>query len=165
MRRSRSSCSAWASSAASELNYSSDVDLVYVYERDGEHPGGRTLREFFVRIGEEVTRALAEVTADGFCFRVDLRLRPGGGEGPLAVSLPALLSYYEACGQTWERAVWLKARAGGRRPARSARRSSTELDAVRLPALPRLRHARGPEGDEAAGGRVAPGSGRRASAT
>ncbi len=97
----------------SELNYSSDVDLVYVYERDGDHPGGRTLREFFVRIGEEVTRALAEVTADGFCFRVDLRLRPGGGEGPLAVSLPALLSYYEAYGQTWERAVWLKARAVG----------------------------------------------------
>jgi glutamate-ammonia-ligase adenylyltransferase len=97
----------------SELNYSSDVDLVYAYERDGDHPGGRTLLEFFVRLGEEVTRALAEVTADGFCFRVDLRLRPGGGEGPLAVSLPALLSYYEAYGQTWERAVWLKARAVG----------------------------------------------------
>ncbi len=93
-----------------ELNYSSDVDLVYVYERDGEHPGGRTAREFFVRLAEEVTRALAEVTADGFCFRVDLRLRPGGGEGPVAVSLPALVSYYEAYGQTWERAVWLKAR-------------------------------------------------------
>ncbi len=94
-----------------ELNYSSDVDLVYVYERDGEHPGGRTLREFFVRLGEEVTRALAEVTGEGFCFRVDLRLRPGGSEGPLAVSLPALVSYYESFGQTWERAVWLKARA------------------------------------------------------
>jgi glutamate-ammonia-ligase adenylyltransferase len=93
-----------------ELNYSSDVDLVYVYERDGEHPGGRTLREFFVRIAEEVTRALAEVTGDGFCFRVDVRLRPGGGEGLLAVSLPALVSYYESFGQTWERAVWLKGR-------------------------------------------------------
>jgi [glutamine synthetase] adenylyltransferase / [glutamine synthetase]-adenylyl-L-tyrosine phosphorylase len=93
-----------------ELNYSSDVDLVYVYERDGEHPGGRTLREFFVRIAEEVTRTLAEVTGDGFCFRVDVRLRPGGGEGPLAVSLPALVSYYESFGQTWERAVWLKGR-------------------------------------------------------
>ncbi len=93
-----------------ELNYSSDVDLVYVYDRDGDHPGGRTLREFCVRIGQEVTRALAEVTADGFCFRVDLRLRPGGGEGPVAVSLAALVSYYEAFGQTWERAAWLKAR-------------------------------------------------------
>jgi glutamate-ammonia-ligase adenylyltransferase len=93
-----------------ELNYSSDVDLVYVYERDAEHPGGRTLREFFARVAEELTRALAEVTAEGFCFRVDLRLRPGGGEGPVAVSHAAALSYYETWGQTWERAVWLKAR-------------------------------------------------------
>jgi glutamate-ammonia-ligase adenylyltransferase len=93
-----------------ELNYSSDVDLVYVYERDGELAGGRTLREFFSRLAEEVTRALGEVTAEGFCFRVDLRLRPGGGEGPVAVSLPAALAYYETWGQTWERAVWLKAR-------------------------------------------------------
>jgi len=93
-----------------ELNYSSDVDLVYVYDRDGDHPGGRTLREFCVRLGQEVTRALAEVTGDGFCYRVDLRLRPGGGEGPVAVSQAALVSYYEAFGQTWERAVWLKSR-------------------------------------------------------
>jgi glutamate-ammonia-ligase adenylyltransferase len=93
-----------------ELNYSSDVDLVYLYERDGESSGGRTLREFFSRLAEEVTRALGEVTAEGFCFRVDLRLRPGGGEGPVAVSLPAALAYYETWGQTWERAVWLKAR-------------------------------------------------------
>ncbi len=99
-----------------ELNYSSDIDLVYVYADDGEHPSGRTLREFFVRIAEEVTKALAEVTADGLCFRVDLRLRPGGGEGPLAASVAATVSYYEAWGQTWERAVWLKARpVGGER--------------------------------------------------
>ena len=93
-----------------ELNYSSDVDLVYVYEQDGELKGGRTFREFFSRLAEEVTRTLAEVTAEGFCFRVDLRLRPGGGEGPVAVSLQAALAYYETWGQTWERAVWLKAR-------------------------------------------------------
>jgi glutamate-ammonia-ligase adenylyltransferase len=94
-----------------ELNYSSDVDLVYVYERDEEHSAGRTVREFFFRVAEEVTRTLAEVTPDGFCFRVDLRLRPGGGQGPLAISLPSLVSYYESFGHTWERAVWLKARA------------------------------------------------------
>ena len=93
-----------------ELNYSSDVDLVYVYEEDRDYAGGRTFREFFSRVAEEVTRALGEVTAEGFCFRVDLRLRPGGGEGPVAVSLPAALTYYETWGQTWERAVWLKAR-------------------------------------------------------
>jgi glutamate-ammonia-ligase adenylyltransferase len=96
-----------------ELNYSSDVDLVYVYERDEELPSGRTAREFFVRLAEEVTRVVAEVTAEGFCFRVDLRLRPGGTEGPLAVSLPAAISYYETWGQTWERAVWLKGRPVG----------------------------------------------------
>ncbi|TMA38207.1 MAG: bifunctional [glutamate--ammonia ligase]-adenylyl-L-tyrosine phosphorylase/[glutamate--ammonia-ligase] adenylyltransferase [Deltaproteobacteria bacterium] len=96
-----------------ELNYSSDVDLVYVYERDGADAHGRTNREFFARLAEEVTRALRDVTPDGFCFRVDLRLRPGGGEGPLAVSLGAALSYYEAFGQTWERAAWLKARPVG----------------------------------------------------
>jgi glutamate-ammonia-ligase adenylyltransferase len=96
-----------------ELNYSSDVDLVYVYERDGELAGGRTLAEFFTRVAKELTRVLGEVTADGLCFRVDLRLRPGGGEGPVAVALPAALSYYETWGQTWERAVWLKARPVG----------------------------------------------------
>ncbi|HZP39937.1 MAG TPA: bifunctional [glutamate--ammonia ligase]-adenylyl-L-tyrosine phosphorylase/[glutamate--ammonia-ligase] adenylyltransferase [Candidatus Binatia bacterium] len=93
-----------------ELNYSSDVDLVYVYETDGEQQGGRTLAQWFTRLAEEVTRALGEVTEDGLCFRVDLRLRPGGGEGPVAVSLPAALGYYETWGQTWERAAWLKAR-------------------------------------------------------
>lgn len=95
-----------------ELNYSSDVDLVYIYACDGE-AGGRTFREFFARLGEEVTRALGEVTSRGFCFRVDLRLRPAGDQGLVATSLPAALAYYEAFGQTWERAAWLKARAVG----------------------------------------------------
>lgn len=96
-----------------ELNYSSDVDLVYVYDRDEDLASGRTAREFFVRLAEEVTRVVAEVTDEGFCFRVDVRLRPGGAEGPLAVSLPAAISYYETWGQTWERAVWLKGRPVG----------------------------------------------------
>jgi glutamate-ammonia-ligase adenylyltransferase len=96
-----------------ELNYSSDVDLVYVYECDGEQAPGRTLGEFFSRLAEEVTRALGEVTTDGLCVRVDLRLRPGGAEGPVAVAVPAALSYFETWGQTWERAAWLKARPVG----------------------------------------------------
>jgi [glutamine synthetase] adenylyltransferase / [glutamine synthetase]-adenylyl-L-tyrosine phosphorylase len=96
-----------------ELNYSSDVDLVCVYDSDGEQAAGRTLAQFFCRVAEETARALRELTADGLCFRVDLRLRPGGAEGPVAVALPAALSYYETWGQTWERAVWLKARPVG----------------------------------------------------
>jgi len=96
-----------------ELNYSSDVDLVYVYEADGELAGGRTFAQFFSRLAEEVTRALGERTGDGVVFRVDLRLRPGGTEGPVAVALPAALSYYETWGETWERAAWLKARPVG----------------------------------------------------
>lgn len=95
-----------------ELNYSSDIDLIYVYETDGEY-GGRTAREFFSRVAEEITKAIAEVTGDGFCFRVDLRLRPGGGDGPVAVGVDAMLQHYEAVGETWERAVWLKGRAIG----------------------------------------------------
>ncbi|MFN8544639.1 MAG: bifunctional [glutamate--ammonia ligase]-adenylyl-L-tyrosine phosphorylase/[glutamate--ammonia-ligase] adenylyltransferase [Candidatus Binatia bacterium] len=96
-----------------ELNYSSDIDLVYVYGHEGEYGAGRTIREFCCRLGEEVTRALAEVTAEGFCFRVDLRLRPAGEQGLVAASLPAALAYFEAWGQTWERAAWLKARPVG----------------------------------------------------
>jgi glutamate-ammonia-ligase adenylyltransferase len=96
-----------------ELNYSSDIDLIYVYERDGPQRDGHTQAQFFSRLAEEVTRALRESTADGLCFRVDLRLRPGGAEGPVAVALPAALSYYETWGQTWERAAWLKARSVG----------------------------------------------------
>jgi glutamate-ammonia-ligase adenylyltransferase len=96
-----------------ELNYSSDIDLVYVYAHEGEHPSGRTNRECFVRLAEEVTRAIAEVTGDGVCFRVDMRLRPGGREGPLTASLGATVAYYESWGQTWERAAWLKARPVG----------------------------------------------------
>jgi glutamate-ammonia-ligase adenylyltransferase len=93
-----------------ELNYSSDVDLVYVYGEEADHASGRPVRLFFAKIAEEVTRAVGEVTEDGFCFRVDVRLRPGGEQTPLAVSLAGTLAYYEAWGQTWERSVWLKVR-------------------------------------------------------
>ena len=96
-----------------ELNYSSDIDLVYVYGDEGDHPSGRPVRLFFAKVAEEVTKALGEVTEDGFCFRVDVRLRPGGDQSPLAVSLAGTLEHYEAWGQTWERSVWLKARAVG----------------------------------------------------
>ncbi len=96
-----------------ELNYSSDVDLVYVYGEEADHPSGRPVRLFFAKVAEEVTKAIADVTEDGRCFRVDVRLRPGGDQSPLAVSVAGTLGYYEAFGQTWERSVWLKARPVG----------------------------------------------------
>ncbi len=98
-----------------ELNFSSDIDLVYLYERDGIEtaggPRGRVeAREFFTRLAEQVTRALHQGTGDGFVFRVDLRLRPEGTNGPIVNPLANALTYYEAWGQTWERAAFLKAR-------------------------------------------------------
>jgi glutamate-ammonia-ligase adenylyltransferase len=94
-----------------ELNFSSDIDLIYVYETDqGGCPSGLTLHEFFARLAERVTRAVGDVTEDGLCFRVDLRLRPEGSRGPVANSLAAGERYYEAWGRPWERQAWLKAR-------------------------------------------------------
>ncbi len=101
---------------AGELNFSSDIDLIYLYETDrGGTPGGSerrplTLHEFFVRLSESVTRIVSEVTEDGFVFRVDLRLRPEGSRGDLANSLRSAEIYYESWGQTWERGALIKAR-------------------------------------------------------
>jgi glutamate-ammonia-ligase adenylyltransferase len=96
-----------------ELNVSSDVDLVFLYPEDGETDGARRLsnREFFERLGRRVIAALHEVTADGYVFRVDMRLRPYGESGPLAVPFSALEQYLITQGRTWERYAWLKARA------------------------------------------------------
>jgi glutamate-ammonia-ligase adenylyltransferase len=99
-----------------ELNVSSDVDLLYLYESDaGTTDGGRegkpiTLHQYFVRLSEMVTRIISEVTGEGFVFRVDLRLRPEGTRGDLANSLRSAEIYYESWGQTWERAAMIKAR-------------------------------------------------------
>ena len=99
-----------------ELNFSSDIDLIYLYETEqGMTEGARgeeavTLHQYFVRLGEVVTRILSEVTEDGFVFRVDLRLRPDGTKGELANSLRAAEIYYESWGQTWERGAMIKAR-------------------------------------------------------
>ncbi|MCL2310320.1 MAG: bifunctional [glutamate--ammonia ligase]-adenylyl-L-tyrosine phosphorylase/[glutamate--ammonia-ligase] adenylyltransferase [Proteobacteria bacterium] len=94
-----------------ELNVSSDIDLVFLYPEGGETDGSRPLsnHEFFVRLGQRVIAALDEVTADGFVFRVDMRLRPYGESAPLAVSFDALEHYLTAQGRMWERYAWLKA--------------------------------------------------------
>ena len=96
----------------SELNVSSDVDLVFVYPEDGTTAGPRALtnQEFFDRLGRRVIAALADVTADGFVFRVDMRLRPYGDSGSLSSSFSALEQYLVTQGRTWERYAWLKAR-------------------------------------------------------
>ena len=95
-----------------ELNVSSDVDLVFVYPQEGETDGPRPVssREFFESVGRRVIAALQEVTGDGYVFRVDMRLRPYGDSGPLAVPLSALEQYLITQGRAWERYAWLKAR-------------------------------------------------------
>ncbi len=95
-----------------ELNFSSDVDLVYAYERSGESDGARALdaETYFTRLGQQLAKLLDEVTADGFCHRVDLRLRPFGSAGRLVWSFAALEQYFQREGRDWERYAWQKAR-------------------------------------------------------
>ena len=96
-----------------ELNVSSDIDLVFVYPAEGETPGPRVLshHEYFTRVGRQLIAALAEVTGDGFVFRVDMRLRPYGDSGPLVVNFDMLENYFITQGREWERYAWVKARA------------------------------------------------------
>jgi glutamate-ammonia-ligase adenylyltransferase len=99
-----------------ELNFSSDIDLIYCFSSNqGQTTGGCrdekiSLHRYFVKLAELITRALHQVTADGFVFRVDTRLRPDGNNGDLAISLRGAEVYYEAWGQSWERAAMIKAR-------------------------------------------------------
>ena len=96
---------------AGELNYSSDIDLIVLYERDKvAYTGRKTVQEFFVRVARSLVKLLQDATADGYVFRVDLRLRPDPGSTPLALSTLAAETYYEGMGQNWERAAMIKAR-------------------------------------------------------
>lgn len=96
----------------SELNFSSDVDLVLAYPEAGSTDGARPLDngEFFARVAREFVRLLTEVTADGIAARVDLRLRPFGDSGPVTASFAAMEQYYQREGRDWERYAWIKAR-------------------------------------------------------
>ncbi len=98
---------------AGELNFSSDVDLIYLFDAAvGEVEGSCSLsvKEYYDRLGRDLIRLLGESTADGQAFRIDLRLRPEGESGDLAISYRSAELYYEAWGQTWERAAMIKAR-------------------------------------------------------
>ncbi len=94
-----------------ELNYSSDVDLVFVYPRDGRADGGRELdaASYFEKLCQRMIRAVDSITADGQLYRVDTRLRPFGSAGALAVSAAALSAYLLNEGREWERFAWMRA--------------------------------------------------------
>jgi glutamate-ammonia-ligase adenylyltransferase len=96
-----------------ELNFSSDIDLIFLFPEKGTTSGSRCIdnEDFFTRLGRLVIRLLGEPTADGIVFRVDMRLRPFGDSGPLAVSAAFLDNYLQAHGRDWERYAWIKARA------------------------------------------------------
>jgi glutamate-ammonia-ligase adenylyltransferase len=97
-----------------ELNYSSDIDLMFIYDEEGSTRGRRithvSTQEFYGRVVGEVVRYLSSHTDRGQAYRVDLRLRPEGHHGPLARSLSSTLSYYDTLGRTWERQALIKVR-------------------------------------------------------
>ena len=123
---------------ARELNVSSDIDLIYVYDQDGETAGradGRgqiSNHEYFSHQVKAIFNLIGDTTEHGFVFRVDLALRPNGNSGPAAVSLNALEEYFQAQGREWERFAWLKSRV----VAPQACIDSGSAEALRGPVLP-----------------------------
>lgn len=95
-----------------ELNVSSDIDLIFAFEGDGETTGSKSVsnHEYFSILGKKLIAAIGETTVDGFVFRVDMRLRPYGDSGPLAGSFAMLEQYYQLQGREWERYAWIKGR-------------------------------------------------------
>lgn len=98
---------------ARELNFSSDIDLIFAYPEAGMTSGGPrsvTNEEFFTRLSRRLIQALGGTTVDGFVFRVDMNLRPYGESGPMVMGFDAVESYYQEQGREWERYAWIKAR-------------------------------------------------------
>ncbi len=93
-----------------ELNYSSDVDLIFLYDEEGELSPRLSYHEFFNRLGEKILETFSTPHSEGLFLRVDLRLRPEGSAGPLARSLESMEHYYGGFGETWERLALIKAR-------------------------------------------------------
>lgn len=104
-----------------ELNYSSDIDLLFIYSAEGETSGSGTRgqitnREYFIKLAEHVIRIVGQQTGEGATFRVDLRLRPHGRVGPLAMSLKDTSAYYQNEAAAWERQVLIRSRASAGDP-------------------------------------------------
>jgi len=128
-----------------ELNYSSDIDLMFLYSKNGSTAGPRpvTHKEFFQRVANELTTLLSTYTAEGLCYRVDLRLRPDGRLGEVCMSLDGARQYYEKRARDWELQMLIKARvaAGDRAAGRELlefvepRTYSTTLDFSAVEAL------------------------------
>ncbi len=99
-----------------ELNFSSDIDLIFTYPENGETKGARrslSNAQFFTRLGQSLIKWLSQKTVDGFCYRIDMRLRPFGESGPLVMSFLALEDYYQEQGRDWERYAMIKAKVIG----------------------------------------------------
>ncbi|MFA9616177.1 bifunctional [glutamate--ammonia ligase]-adenylyl-L-tyrosine phosphorylase/[glutamate--ammonia-ligase] adenylyltransferase [Mannheimia sp. E15BD] len=99
-----------------ELNFSSDIDLIFTYPDAGETEGGRKPIEnskFFTRLGQRLIKALDDITVDGFVYRTDMRLRPFGDSGALVLSFTAMEDYYQEQGRDWERYAMIKAKILG----------------------------------------------------
>lgn len=102
-----------------ELNFSSDIDLIFIYPQSGSTVGARRSldnQQFFTRLAQKLITALHQITVDGFVYRVDMRLRPFGESGPIVMSFSAMEDYYQEQGRDWERYAMLKARLVGSSP-------------------------------------------------
>ena len=127
---------------ARELNVSSDIDLIYVYDQDGETAGNADGRnrishhEYFAKAVKHLYSTVGETTEHGNVFRVDLALRPNGNSGPPAVSLGALEEYFMVQGREWERFAWLKGRVISRPVWASAAQFEAQLRALDSADLP-----------------------------
>ena len=123
---------------ARELNVSSDIDLIYVYDEDGETAGNAqgigkiSVQEYFIRAVKALFTLIGETTEHGFVFRMDLALRPNGNSGPSVVSLGALEEYLLVQGREWERFAWMKSRVIAPRSALQ-NASADKLRSVVLP--------------------------------
>ena len=97
---------------ARELNYSSDIDLIFAFPEEGDTDGARSIsnEEYFTRLGRSLINIISDAAAEGFVFRVDVRLRPYGDSGPLVMSFAAMEDYYQFQGREWERYAMIKAR-------------------------------------------------------